>query len=114
MRYVGPPWKVYRFHSVDVQPLIDKITSNLPVGQGTYVTMAGRNTLVKAIITSEAIHHLTLLVLSRGSMGYMKKLQRVFIWGGLDKISRGKCKVIRWDFVYRPINKGGLSIFGLG
>jgi hypothetical protein len=44
---------------VDLQPLIDKIGARLPEWQGKLLSSAWRETLVKTVLTSQPIYHLT-------------------------------------------------------
>ena len=47
-----------------------------------------------------------------GIIEAMLKLERAFLWAASDKVSDGKCKV-KWDFVCRPNNMGGLGVLDL-
>jgi hypothetical protein len=69
------------------------MASKLPLGQGKYVTTAGRVELVKSVVTSQAIYPLTVLPVPRDILKAMTKLERAFVWAASDKVSKGKCKV---------------------
>jgi hypothetical protein len=68
------------------------MASKLPLGQGKYVTTAGRVQLVKSIITSQAIYPLIVLPLPKGILKAMTKLERVFVWAASNKVSGGNAK----------------------
>jgi hypothetical protein len=61
MRYLGIPLLVHRLRSLDFHFLVDKMASKLPMGQGKFVTTAGRTALIKSVIASQAIYPLTAL-----------------------------------------------------
>jgi hypothetical protein len=74
------------------------MASKLPIGQGKFITTAGRATFVKSVIASQAIYPLTVLPVPKGILKTMLKLERAFLWAASDKVSGGKCKV-KWDVV---------------
>jgi hypothetical protein len=67
----------------------------LPIGQGKYVTTAGRVTLIKSVTTCQAIYSLTALVPPKDIMKAILKLER---------------HPTRWDLVCWPKNMGDLGV----
>jgi hypothetical protein len=60
--------------------------------------MAGRVSLVKSVLASQVINHLTPLTYPPGTMKYINKLERVFVWAAKDTTSGAKYKV-NWEAV---------------
>jgi hypothetical protein len=86
-----------------VQPLVDKVTSKLVPWQGKNITAAGRGTLVKSVITSRAIFHITLLGVPHRALQTINKPERSFFWAGTDG-----AELIGKLFVY-PKRRVGLA-----
>jgi hypothetical protein len=58
-KYQGLPLHTRKLRRVDVQPLLDKIGTRIPGWKGKLLSMAGRETLVKSVLTLQTIYHLT-------------------------------------------------------
>jgi hypothetical protein len=54
-KYLGLPLHTRKLRRIDVQPLIDKIGARLPGWKGKFLSSAGRETLVKSVLTSQPI-----------------------------------------------------------
>jgi hypothetical protein len=108
IRYLGLPLSIHRHRSGEFQYIVDKMASKLPLGQGKYITTAGRVELIKSVITSQAIYPLTVLPVPKGILKAMTKLERAFVRAASDKVSGGKCKV-KWDVVCSPKNMEALE-----
>jgi hypothetical protein len=61
IRYLDLPLSTTRLKNVDFQPMLDKMTAKLNAWNGCNVSMAGRLTLVKSVLTSQVIHLLSAL-----------------------------------------------------
>jgi hypothetical protein len=94
-----------------VQPLIDKIGARLAGWKGKLLSKAGRETLVKTVISSQPIYHLTVFPLQKWVIQRIDRIQRSFLWkgDGPENLSGGHC-LIKWQVTARSKSLGGLGI----
>jgi mannosylglycoprotein endo-beta-mannosidase len=57
-KYLGLPLHTRKLRRADVQPLIDKIDGRILGWKGKLLSTAGRETLVKSVLTAQPIYHL--------------------------------------------------------
>ncbi|WVZ87439.1 hypothetical protein U9M48_034075 [Paspalum notatum var. saurae] len=111
-KYLGLPLSNSRLQKVDFQFLIDKILGKLNSWNGRNLTAAGRLTLVKSVITSQAVYLLSSLRVPKDLMKCVDAKRHHFLWAGMERLTGGKCKV-NWIRSARPKACGGLGILHL-
>jgi len=112
-KYLGLPLTHQRLRRVDFQPLVDKTVSKLTAWNGRQINPAGRSTLVKAVLTSQAVYFLTSLRAPKETIKDIDRQRKRFLWAGAETLTGGKCKV-NWPRSARPKYSGGLGILHLG
>jgi hypothetical protein len=79
MRYLGLPLSVWQLKRVNFQHLEDKMAGNIPTWDGKSINIAGRIALVKSVLASQAVYHLTPLIMPSSVSNNMKKIERAFL-----------------------------------
>ena len=84
------------FQRVYFQPLEDKMGGKLTIWGGKNINVVGRRTLVKSVITLQAIYHLTPLVVPVGCIASMNKIEHAFLLTGTREVSGGNAYYLTW------------------
>lgn len=71
-----------------------------------YLSKGGR--LIKSTLSNLPTYFLSLFPIPASVAGWIEKLQRDFLWGGLGE--EFKFHLVKWETVCRPISNGGLGI----
>ncbi|XP_010230205.1 uncharacterized protein LOC104582388 [Brachypodium distachyon] len=110
-KYLGLPLHFRKLHKIDFQPLIDKVGGRLKGWKGKNLSRAGRVTLAKAVLTSMATYHLSVIKLPKWVRVKLDRISRGFIWKGDDsETAGGGHSLINWKTVCRPKPLGVLGI----
>jgi hypothetical protein len=100
LRYLGLPLLVWSLRRRDLQFLEDKCVGKLPTWNGKLINMASRVDHVRSVLASQAIYHLISLTIPLGTLQFINKLERAFVWAAKNTTSGAKCKV-NWEVVCR-------------
>jgi hypothetical protein len=68
---------------IDVQPLIDRIGSRLQGWKGKLLSSAGRETLIKTVLSAQPIYHLTIFPIQKWFIKKIDRYQRSFLCKGM-------------------------------
>jgi hypothetical protein len=79
LRYLGLPLSVWSLRRRDFQHLEDKCAGKLPTWNGKLINMVGSVSLVKSVLASQAIYHLTPLSIPPGTLKFINKLEQGFV-----------------------------------
>jgi hypothetical protein len=113
-KYLGLPLHIRKLRRIDMQPLIDKIGARLPSWKGKLLSTSGRETLVKTMLSSLPIYHMTVFPERKWLIRKIDHLRRSFLWRGetLDKVYGGH-SLVNWPTSCFSEIKGGLGILEL-
>ena len=81
-KYLGLSLHIRKLRRVEVQPLIDKIGARLPGWKGRLLSTAGRETLVKTVLSAQPIYHMTMFPEQKWLIKRIDRLRRSFLWRG--------------------------------
>ncbi|KAL8153581.1 hypothetical protein V2J09_011341 [Rumex salicifolius] len=104
--YLGIPLLHKAIGKDTFESLLEKINSRLSVWRGRYLSLAGRITLAKAVISSIPVYFMAVLPLPVSTCEKIDKVMLSFIWGG-SEMSR---KMHMVDDITKPMEFGGLGI----
>lgn len=113
-KYLGLPLHTRKLRRVDVQPLLDKIGTRIPGWKGKLLSMAGRETLVKSVLTLQTIYHLTVFPAQKWMLQQIDMMRRSFLLKGEEpeKCTGGHC-LVNWPTTCAPRDLGDLGILDL-
>lgn len=113
-KYLGLPVHVRKLRKIDVQPLLDKIGARLPGWKGKFLSTAWRENLVKTVLSSQPIYHITVFPELKWLIKKIDHMRRSFLWRGQtpDKVYGGHL-IVNWPTSYLPKVKGGLGILDM-
>jgi hypothetical protein len=113
-KYLGLPLHFRNVKRVDVQALIGKINKRLVGWKGRLLSKAGRETLVKAVLSTQPIYHLTVFPAQKWLLKRIDKLRRSFLWkGNIPEFCNGGHCLINWPTTCLPKNREALGILDL-
>jgi hypothetical protein len=88
VRYLGLPLTSARLWKRDLQFLVDKALGKLSSWNMRNFSVVGRLTLVKTMITSQAIYLLSALNAPKEILNLLDSKRRQFLWAGSDRLWR--------------------------
>ncbi|CAA7033157.1 unnamed protein product [Microthlaspi erraticum] len=70
--------------------------------------MAGRLTLIKAVLSSVPVHSMSSIILPQSTLANLDRVSRSFLWG--SSVEKRKPHLLSWKKVCRSKKEGGLGI----
>ena len=76
-----------------------------------YLSKGGKVTLLKSTLSTLPTYYLSLFPIPVDIANRIEKLQRDFLWGGIDESH--KFNLVNWAQVCSPLKSGGLGVRNL-
>ncbi|XP_038973679.1 uncharacterized protein LOC120105381 [Phoenix dactylifera] len=111
LRYLGVPISGRRLRSRDCSSLEISIRHRLEGWQMHSLSMMGRITLVRSVLSSIPIYLLSNSFIPVSLVRSLERIFRNFIWGRSS--GRGGIHLVAWEVVCQPIRFGGLGVQSL-
>jgi hypothetical protein len=103
---------LHKLKREQVQPIVDKITNQLPGWKAGLLTKAGRSVMVQSVLTGMLVYIAMAMDLPSTTMKDIDKIRKGFLCPGGKNVMGGHCVVAR-ERVCRPHELGGLGIFSI-
>ncbi|KAL6314020.1 hypothetical protein AAG906_011754 [Vitis piasezkii] len=86
----------------------EKVRRRLARWKRQYISKGGRITLIRSVLASMPIYHMSLFRMPKSVARRLDKVQRDFLWGGGSEVK--KAHLIKWEAICEDKSKGGLGL----
>ncbi|KAK4280376.1 hypothetical protein QN277_012007 [Acacia crassicarpa] len=107
-KYLGVPLHHKRVTKRSYQGIVDKVRHRLSSWKVTSLSLAGRATLVSAVMSAIPGYTMQTVALPKGTCEEIEKQNRSFLWGSTQE--KRKMHLVDWDTVCKPKKNGGLGL----
>lgn len=107
-KYLGMPILHKRLNKDTYGEVLERVSSRLSGWKSTTLSLAGRLTLTKAVISSIPVHSMSTILMPTSTLDKLDRLSRSFLWG--STVEKKKQHLVFWKRVCRPKAEGGLGL----
>ena len=107
-KYLGMPVLQKRINKETFGEVVEKVSSKLSGWKRRFLSLAGRITLTKSVLSSIPVHTMSTIALPASTLNQLDKIARAFIWGSSE--GNRKQHLIAWEKVCKPKREGGVGI----
>jgi hypothetical protein len=111
MKYLGLPLGAPYKSTTIWNDIIEKMERKLAGWKKMYLSKGGRLTLIKSTLSNLPTYFLYLFPIPVSVANRLEKVQRDFLWGGLNE--EHKFHLVKWAHICSPRQEGGLGIRNL-
>ncbi len=111
MKYLGMPLRASYKEKNIWNPILEKVEKRLVGWKHLYLSKGRRVTLLKSTLSCLSTYYLSPFPMSSSVANCLEKLQRYFLWGGLEEEKH--FHLVRWEKVCMLFQNGGLAIKNL-
>ena len=102
-KYLGMPILQKRINKDTFGEVLEKVASRLSGWKKQTLSLAGRVTMTKAVLSSIPVHSMSTIILPVSTLEKLDSLSRSFVWGSGQHL-------VSWEKVCKPKTEGGLGI----
>jgi len=107
-KYLGMPVLHKRINKDTFGDVVERVASRLAGWRCRFLSLAGRITLTKSVLSSIPVHTMSTISLPQSILNKLDSISRSFLWG--STMEKRKQHLIAWDRVCLPKHDGGLGI----
>ena len=100
MKHLGLPLGASHKEETIWNPVLEKMERHLAGWKRLYLSKGGKVTLIKSTLSNLPTYFLSLLPIPVKVANHMEKLQRDFLWSGIDA---PKVPLVEWHKVCMPV-----------
>ena len=104
-KYLGMPILQKRINKDTFGEVLEKVASRLSGWKKQTLSLAGRVTMTKAVLSSIPVHTMSTINLPVSTLEKLDSLSRSFVWGSGQHL-------VSWEKICKPKAEGGLGIRG--
>lgn len=97
-----------RMNKETFSTVIERVAARLSSWKSHVLSLAGRITLTKAVLSSIPVHSMSSVMMPKSTLKSLDKVSRSFLWGSTAE--RRKQHLLPWSKVCLPKGEGGLGI----
>lgn len=107
-KYLGMPELQKRINKETFGEVIEKVSAKLAGWKRKFLSLAGRITLTKSVLSAIPVHTMSTIALPTSTLDQIDKIARSFIWGSSE--GSRKQHLVAWESVCKPKREGGLGV----
>ncbi|CAA7019727.1 unnamed protein product [Microthlaspi erraticum] len=107
-KYLGMHVLHKRLNKNTFGEVLERVSAKLAGWKSCTLSMAGRLTLTKSVLSSVPVHSMSFILLPKSTLASLDKISRSFLWGSTAE--KKKQHLVSWKKVYLPKAEGGLGI----
>ncbi|CAA7018343.1 unnamed protein product [Microthlaspi erraticum] len=107
-KYLGMHVLQKRMNKETFSAVVERVSARLAGWKSHVLSLAGRITLTKSVLSSIPVHSVSSVLLPRSTLATLDKVSRSFVWG--STADKRKQHLISWSRVCVPKEEGGLGI----
>uniref|UniRef100_A0A2N9GR88 Reverse transcriptase domain-containing protein n=1 Tax=Fagus sylvatica TaxID=28930 RepID=A0A2N9GR88_FAGSY len=108
MHYLGLPLGAKFKETAIWNPVLERVEKRLASWKRLYLSKGGKLTLIKSTLSSIPTYFLSLFPIPAMVANRLEKLQRDFLWCGMDE--KPKFHLVKWSQICVPLRFGGLAV----